>query len=270
MNRSPGYSDRNARTRAVEGGSPIVDTKATGTATNFTQDELSKIPTSRDPWALLRTVPGVQMDRVNIAGNETGQQSNFASKGSSRYDTVWTMDGVVITDMSATGGSPTYFDFDAFQEIQISTSGQDIKQQTAGAGLNFVVKRGTNQFRGTVRGYYTGDGLEASNVPEELVQRGVTPETADHNDQISDYGFDLGGPIMRDRAWVWGSWTKQDIRLIRSAGNILDRTILTFEPGITGVVGPNGCGKSNIVDAILWVMGEQSAKSMRGKEMSSV
>jgi hypothetical protein len=88
----------------VEGTSPIVDAKATGTATNFTQDELSKIPTSRDPWALLRTVPGVQMDRVNIAGNETGQQSNFASKGSSRYDTVWTMDGVVITDMSATGG----------------------------------------------------------------------------------------------------------------------------------------------------------------------
>jgi hypothetical protein len=98
----------------VAGGAPILDARATGTSTNFTQDELSKIPTSRDPWALLRTVPGVQMDRVNIAGNETGQQSNFASKGSTRYDTVWTMDGVVITDMSATGGSPTYFDFDAF------------------------------------------------------------------------------------------------------------------------------------------------------------
>ena len=159
-------------TVTVEGSSPIVDTKATGTATNFTQDELSKIPTSRDPWALLRTVPGVQMDRVNIAGNETGQQSNFASKGSSRYDTVWTMDGVMITDMSATGGSPTYFDFDAFQEIQISTSGNDIRQPTAGAGLNFVVKRGTNQFRGTARGYFTNDGLESSNVPDELVREG--------------------------------------------------------------------------------------------------
>ena len=239
-------------TVTVEGGSPIVDTKATGTATNFTQDELSKIPTSRDPWALLRTVPGVQMDRVNIAGNETGQQSNFASKGSSRYDTVWTMDGVVITDMSATGGSPTYFDFDAFQEIQISTSGQDIKQQTAGAGLNFVVKRGTNQFRGTVRGYYTGDGLEASNVPDELVQRGVTPETADHNDQISDYGFDLGGPIMRDRAWVWGSWTKQDIRLIRSAGNILDRTILK-----TYNIKGNWQASKNDMISVLWFNGEK-------------
>ncbi len=213
-------------TVTVEGASPIVDARATGTATNFTQDELSKIPTSRDPWALLRTVPGVQMDRVNIAGNETGQQSNFASKGSSRYDTVWTLDGIVITDMSATGGSPTYFDFDAFDEIQISTSGNDIRQPTGGAGLNFVVKRGTNQYRGTARGYYTHDALEGTNVPDELRALGVTGETADHNDQISDYGFDIGGPIVKDKAWAWGSWTQQDIRLIRGAGAVADRTIL--------------------------------------------
>ena len=63
----------------VSGASPIVDTTAMGTATNFTQDELSKVPNSRDPWALLRTVPGVTLDRVNIAGNETGQQATLAS-----------------------------------------------------------------------------------------------------------------------------------------------------------------------------------------------
>ena len=52
--------------------------------------------------------------------------------------------------------------------------------------------------------------------------------------------------------------------------SFLDRTILTFDPGITGVVGPNGCGKSNIVDAIQWVMGEQSAKHLRGEAMTDV
>jgi hypothetical protein len=67
---------------------PIVDPKSTGTATNFTQAELANIPTSRDPWALLRTVPGVMVDRVNIAGNETGQQSNFQSKGTRPQDAV--------------------------------------------------------------------------------------------------------------------------------------------------------------------------------------
>ena len=206
--------------------SPMVDAKQTGTATSVTYDELSNIPTSRDPFSLLRSINGVLVDRVNVGGNETGQQSNFVSKGTRPQDAVWTMDGVAITDMALTGSSPTYFNYDNFDAIHVSTAGQAITQQTGGPGLNFIVKRGTNLFHGSAHSYFDNDSMEASNVPAELAAKGVTRETADHNKQISDYGVEIGGPLARDNAWFYGSYSTQDVRLVRRSGNLVDRTQL--------------------------------------------
>jgi hypothetical protein len=210
----------------VKAPSPMVDTRQTGTATNVTIDELTNIPTSRDPFSLLRTVNGVLVDRVNVGGNETGQQSNFVSKGTRPQDAVWTMDGVAITDMTLTGSSPTYFNWDNFEAVHVATAGQAITQQTGGPGLDFIVKRGTNLFHGSAHSYFDNDATEASNVPAELAAAGVTPATADHTDRISDYGVEAGGPLVRDKAWFYGSYSLQDVQLVRRAGALVDETKL--------------------------------------------
>src|SRR5687768_13270030 len=62
------------------------------------------------------------------------------------------------------------------------------------------------------------------------------------------------------------------IKKLEIAGfkSFVDRTVIHFDHDVIGVVGPNGCGKSNIVDAIRWCLGEQSAKHLRGRAMEDV
>jgi hypothetical protein len=204
-------------TVTVTAETPLVDVKKRGTATTMTTEELTNVPNARDPWGVLKNVPGVLLDRVNIAGNENGQQASVAGKGSTTGDKMWNLDGLAITDMSATGASPTYFDFGAFQEITVSTGGSDLNVQSGGIGINLVTKRGTNKFHGSARGFLAHDDLASGNVPDNLRNdpRLKGSDKADHINQISDYGFDLGGPIVKDKLWFYGTWGKQDIRLTR-------------------------------------------------------
>src|SRR6202008_1241945 len=69
-----------------------------------------------------------------------------------------------------------------------------------------------------------------------------------------------------------GKRTEMKLTRLRLIGfkSFVEPTDFLIEPGLTGVVGPNGCGKSNLVEALRWVMGERSHKSMRAAEMDDV
>jgi Carboxypeptidase regulatory-like domain/TonB-dependent Receptor Plug Domain len=211
-----------AETVVVTGASPVVDVKKSGTSTTLTTAELEGTPQSKDPWAMLKTVPGVIVDRVNVGGNESGQQSNFQGKGALFADTMWNVDGVVITDTTSGGASSSYFDFDAFDEVAITTGGGDLKVQTGGVGINFVTRRGTNQFKGHARYTISDQKFESSNLPSTLatdarlaLPGGGFATKANHSDRITDPGFDIGGPIVKDHAWFWFSYGRQDIKFAR-------------------------------------------------------
>ena len=93
---------------------------------------------------MLQTVPGVVVDRVNVGGAESGQQSNVLAKGAGVTENTWNLDGIPVTDLAATGSSPTYYNFDMFQEMSVTTGGASATNPTAGAQLNMQFKTGSN------------------------------------------------------------------------------------------------------------------------------
>ena len=215
-----------AETVVVTGAAPVIDPRRQSTDTHVTQAELQEIPSARDPWVVLQTIPGIVVDRVNVGGAESGQQSNYMAKGADSGENTWTLDGVVITDMASLS-SPGYYDFDMFQEMRINTGGADVRNQTAGASTDLVLKTGTNQVHGSLRGYFANEGWQRNNLTEDLAESiGGQTMKGNRMEQYSDYGFEIGGPLIRDRLWAWGSWGRTDIQL-RTLIDTADRTTLT-------------------------------------------
>ena len=209
----------------VAGESPVVDTRHTNIGNSLDLEMLENVPSSRDPWTVLSWVPGIAMDRINVGGTESGQQSTFSGHGSSGIQgqggsAQWSIDGVVITDMAATGGSSTYYDFDSIEEMEVSTGGHDAQVPYGNIAINFVTKQGGNDYRGQASFYGTNESLQSSNTPD-------TPEFDDvltnQVNKIRDWGFDIGGPIAEDKAWFFGAFRTQDISITALSRN--------FEPG---------------------------------------
>jgi len=208
-------------TITVTGESPLLDERRVNQGSNVSTVELDKVPTARDPWSLLSQAPGVLVDRINVGGNESGQQSNFLGVGSGSRDNTFAVDGVVLTDMNAVGASATYFDFGAFEEVQFTVSSTDVTIATSGVTINQVTKRGTNEWRGAGR-YLRTDG--------ELQSDPFLPN-GNRIDAVEEYGADIGGPLWKDHLWVWGAYGRSDIGNLVPSGSIdrpdqLDRTKL--------------------------------------------
>ena len=212
----------------VAGESSLLDTRKSGSQTNVTRVELESVPTSRDPWAILQTAPGVQIDRVNVGGSESGQQAVYVGKGSGTAQGTWNVDGVNITDMGALGSSPAYYDYDSFAEMNISTGGADAASQTPGVQVNMVTKRGTNDVHGSARLYYESRKLSSTNVPDELIvqQQSIGNAGSGNSvDALQDAGVEVGGPILKDHLWLWGNYARTQVDLI-TAGGTSDKTTL--------------------------------------------
>ena len=198
-------------TVTVTGETPVVDLRDTSKTSRFTQEALQSIPSARDPWVIIEQAAGVAMDRQNVGGSASGQQSNFVARGAAMTQQKWNLDGIDITDMNATGGSPIYFDFDSFEEMQISAGGADITMQSPGVAVNLVTKSGTDKLKGSGRYYITDEKFQSVNVDDTLRKQGAA--TGNPIQNIKDFGLEAGGPIKKGRAWFWAGIGKQNVNV---------------------------------------------------------
>lgn len=205
----------------VIGQAPVIDTRETKTGGNVTQEEIEQLPTARDPWVMLQMMPGVLVDRVNVGGNKSGQQSYFVAKGVERHQSTWNIDGVNVTEMDELGTTTFYYDFGSLQEFQVTTSTSDPSVRTPGVQINMVTKHGTNAFSGSARTVWADEALQAEATMPDTLREG------NRVDNVTELGADFGGPIVQDKLWFYGAYAQNKIANIVSSYLFPQRTELT-------------------------------------------
>ena len=195
----------------VSGASPVVDVKKTSTGATFDANILQNIPSARDPWQIINMAPGVQAG-LNVGGSSSGQQVGLESRGTTA-DVQWNLEGGSITDLSS-NSSPSYFNFDAFEQIQVTNGGGDVSVQSSGLFINLITKSGSNVFKGSAVGTFENDKMQATNVTRELFDAGTGGFLSGNPlNRISNVSAEYGGPIVKNRLWFWGATDYQDINV---------------------------------------------------------
>ena len=192
--------------------SPAIDRTRFTSGASFGWTELQTLPTARDPWVIVQLVPGVMLDRENVGGNESSEQSHFVARGDSTngIDNTWIVDGIDVSDSIELGLSDINYDFDAIDTLSVTTGGAaDVTQQTAGIAVNLLTRRGGNKIAGTARFFLTDHAFQSDNLTTALRSKGV-PNT-NKIQQIRDFGASVGGPLVKDRIWAWLAYGVQDL-----------------------------------------------------------
>jgi hypothetical protein len=186
----------------VTGQSPLVDTTSARVGGNVGTAELSELPAmNRNYFAAVALLPGVQFTPSNQMGNDT-----ITSAGQSPQGNNVTVDGGYNMDdaLGATAGAQTRTPLEAVQEFQVLTSMYDAEYgRASGVIVNAVTKAGTNQFKGVV---FLSAASNTLTSEDFLVKQGnlAKPTTTKR-----DWGFVLGGPVVKNKAHFFVSLERQ-------------------------------------------------------------
>lgn len=179
-----------------------VDVTSTTTGTNVTTEQFSNFPTQRTVQSLYTIAPTVARSGLRDA---SGRDRDPSVGGSSGPENNYILDGVTVTD-PAFGGSGANLPFEFVQEVEIKTGAVSAEFGKATGGIfNVVTKSGSNDVRGDVFGYFTTKGMVREVKDSAIPRTGAAPNGFSE----VDAGFDIGGPIIKDRLWFFGAFNPQ-------------------------------------------------------------
>jgi hypothetical protein len=192
-------------TVTVTGESPVVDTTATRVQQNYKLEDLQALPNARDMWSLLAVTPAVVMSRIDVGGNRAGTQTGYQAYGYSGQVRVL-VEGINTTE--GTGGAGFYFDYGSFEEVFLGTAGQGAEMPHPGVQSQFLGKSGGNNFQGEIYFDYENNDLQGSNIPDDLLARGIR-KGSNEIQGYRDFNLNFGGPIKKDKVWWYFSHRDQ-------------------------------------------------------------
>ena len=195
-----------AETVTVTGTSPVVDTTSANTSVNLSEQLLQQTPGGRDIWSLVEyKVPSLLITRPDVGGTSGGLQGTFNARGTPSSQNTSYLNGINVGDPAAIGAAGFYYDFDAFEDIQVSTGAHDISVPTGGVFLNMVTKSGGENWRGRATVAWLGDATQTQNIDANLLRYGFRPET-NSVDYTSDANFSIGGPVVARKLRIFTSF----------------------------------------------------------------
>jgi hypothetical protein len=198
-------------TIAVIEAAPVVDVTTATQATTFDSSLLKDVPTGRDTWSTLATVPGLTPSKFDVGGTESFQQTGTAVHGSSGQ-TAYNVNGLNLNWPGGSGGSTAfYFDNDGFEEVQVVTDAAQAETLVGGVQINMISKQGTNEVHGQMVGYYTTSAL--ASAPNYPVFGGVRVESGTKITMMRDTNVQMGFPLIKDRLWWFSGYRRYDINL---------------------------------------------------------
>jgi hypothetical protein len=220
----------------VTGAASTVDTTSANTSVNLSKDLLQQTPGGRDIWAVLEyKVPGLVMSRPDVGGTQGGLQGSYSARGTNNSQNSQFLNGVNVGDPSAIGAAGYYYDYDAFEEIQVSTGAHDITVPTSGVFLNMATKSGGNTWLGGATFAWEGDGTQTQNIDDNLLFFGFRP-TTNAVDYVSDVNVNYGGPLIKNKVRLFGSFRDWRVHVnvpVQLSQVVLDQTNITS--GLTNV-----------------------------------